>query len=598
MKATLDFSRTISPWTMDNSAYVEEVEKQILMDEYLVGFSEKDVWPKLQGLYALLFSKNQKDLANDLLTTFLDTVPSTKHLKIAPELEFIWHYAQARPQMPWETYEERQAAIATTAEIVAVAVKPEYNMGNAGFWRLGKNWTAMNEFSKYFDKEGRLRGICTTSKYEIETNPEKELQYWLPYYYQTLKLTYHPHEWRESSDVLTMAMCARLLCQAPKGEVPSQENVKEAFEALRKLFTNLGDGDVRCGLVDRDIYFLLALNLGERGAALDEVHRTFRNMIPGEYSAFFRLPAFHAMLSDTSQQPSSSKCIFDMEALEKTVHTIQNALTRRKAHGKSFDEYLELSWPELLRQFSEARFAILQSKIDDEEDGTGDECPESAADLLLPPLTAEEIADIDAKIGPIPEDLKEMSLVARGFEGGWHFGGGGFPGVQAMRMDTMEYAAEYLGYFDDDEDSFAANIIRGLSGSVTQETADGSVRQVTEYNIGFGRPSKSGDPVKCWTYFGTVQNDDILNFICPPSEWAVWRKGRVQPGEYCVFGGSHWTVETLDGRHSSMRHYFIDLLKQMKEELENPEREETSSDDEEEEESDEDEEGADEEELK
>ncbi|CEJ81485.1 hypothetical protein VHEMI01607 [[Torrubiella] hemipterigena] len=156
MEATVDFSATISPWTKDNSAFVEEVEKQILMDEYLVGFSDKDLWPKLQGL---------------------------------------------------------QAAIATTAETVAAAAKSEYNMENAGFWRLGKNWTATDEFSKYFDKDGRLRGICTTSKYEIETNPEKELQYWLPYYYQTLKLTYDPHEWRESSDLLTLAMCARLLCQ-------------------------------------------------------------------------------------------------------------------------------------------------------------------------------------------------------------------------------------------------------------------------------------------------------------------------------------------------------------------------------------------------
>lgn len=287
MEATLDFSWNMSQWTGDGSLHVAKVEKQILMDEHLVGTPKKDVWTKLQGLYSLLLSNNQKDLADDLLTTFLNTVPHTRRVEIAPESEFIWHFAQARPELPWESDKDREAAIAATAEKVAAAAKPEYNMENPGFWKMGDNWTSTDRIFNFFDEKGRLRGVCTTPMELIQANPNTELDYWIPESFTTLKQSYDLHEWRESSDSLTMAMCARLLCHAPEGDAPNQDNVKEAFQALQKQYTSSTDDNRASQFLEDNIYLLLAINLGERQAARDEVQRVLKHLIPNELHAGF-----------------------------------------------------------------------------------------------------------------------------------------------------------------------------------------------------------------------------------------------------------------------------------------------------------------------
>ncbi|CEJ89552.1 hypothetical protein VHEMI05393 [[Torrubiella] hemipterigena] len=256
--------------------------------------------------------------------------------------------------------------------------------------------------------------------------------------------------------------------------------------------------------------------------------------------------------------------------------------------GQEPIDFASMPWPELLRRFSEARFKVLQSQDgvneDEEDEGQQDECPEKASDLLLPPLTAAEIAIAEAKLGPIPQDLKDMSLVARGFKGGWHFAGGGFPGLQDLFEGDFDAGTEYLeGLYDEDEGAGSDDNNEGDEGEDEDDkdetdTAEAGDKGENDAENDNEKPETVRAGVKrkleypsCWGYQGTVENDDVEHFICPPVTWAKFRKSQGKPkpkaGEYGIWCGSHWSIEPLDGLSLSMRGYIIRLLKETEEVL-------------------------------
>jgi hypothetical protein len=49
--------------------------------------------------------------------------------------------------------------------------------------------------------------------------------------------SYDPHQWKTSEDPWTHAICARLLCRVPEGQVADRVAISEAFEAVDRLFT-------------------------------------------------------------------------------------------------------------------------------------------------------------------------------------------------------------------------------------------------------------------------------------------------------------------------------------------------------------------------
>lgn len=236
-------------------------------------------------------------------------------------------------------------------------------------------------------------------------------------------------------------------------------------------------------------------------------------------------------------------------------------------------DFTTMSWSDLLRRFSEARFKVLQYQenngTDEEDEGQQDECPEKASDILLPPLTAAEIAIAEAKLGPIPQDLKDMSLVARGFKGGWHFAGGGFPGLQDVFEGALENGAEYLEYFDayDEGDDEGDEQDEPSETKEEVDIEDDDEKSETEQT---GNKRKFEYP-NCWAYSGTMENDDVEHFICPPAAWAKFRKSAGKPkpksNEYGIWSGAHWSEEPLHGLSLTMRGYIVRLLKEMEEQL-------------------------------
>jgi hypothetical protein len=102
---------------------------------------------------------------------------------------------------------------------------------------------------------------------------------------------------------------------------------------------------------------------------------------------------------------------------------------------------------------------------DREEDGGGDVAPENhvfwptrrwyhvtcAEDILWPPMSASAVAANERRLGWLPQDLKEMAMVANGFWGGNHSSGifmfGGWQGLDSMTKAPAD--TNILSYFTD-----------------------------------------------------------------------------------------------------------------------------------------------------
>lgn len=99
-----------------------------------------------------------------------------------------------------------------------------------------------------------------------------------------------------------------------------------------------------------------------------------------------------------------------------------------------------LCWTQLLRRFAKAAFETKRRQISKTEEY--DETTKTwtrtnlnaATDVLLSRLTARDFEDIEKRLEPVPQGIKTVSPIARGFRGGHFFALGGFPGIEVFEQ--------------------------------------------------------------------------------------------------------------------------------------------------------------------
>jgi hypothetical protein len=210
----------------------------------------------------------------------------------------------------------------------------------------------------------------------------------------------------------------------------------------------------------------------------------------------------------------------------------------------------DLGWPELLRRFSEAAFKVHAEEYEEMEDP-----PEKPSDILLPPIAAKKLAEVEYNLGTLPPDLKEMVLVANGFKGGAHFAGGGFAGIDKFEKEPAGDHEIYLGVEPVHTET-----------QTTRTDPDGTTRVVTVRQISIPGSETGINWGPVWVGNGTVENDGFYHIICPPKTWKKIKGGDVKPGEYRVLNYAHWTAGPHD-EGSSMRDWIVTMTKELESEL-------------------------------
>jgi hypothetical protein len=114
-------------------------------------------------------------------------------------------------------------------------------------------------------------------------------------------------------------------------------------------------------------------------------------------------------------------------------------------------------WPELLDRFARAAFFVYEKLYTDPDfEPETDVHVRSPQDILLPPLSAETIAAKEKELGGwLPDDLKEMALVADGFYGGCcisdGFMCGGWGGIETLSAEAAADMATWFAAYDPDD---------------------------------------------------------------------------------------------------------------------------------------------------
>jgi hypothetical protein len=503
-------------------------EKKLqLRDEILTGTStalQEDVWHEIFVLYLMCTFSGLHDPAKTLLEALFDVAPGFTPTSGAQDnqiLRALWkHCPPAKPT---------NIPLALPASIEDQDNPPEYDIQNPAFFQLDK-WTETHWIPR------------TDYGQRQEINDD-----------------YDRHQWKTSQDPWTHGICARLLCRVPDGQVPDREAVCEAFEAVDRLFTQLpkrGDGMPHSHIFPMKVYFALAVGLGKRQKARDifALACTAAEWCPGD---LLPIPALYEVyFGDGEHHDSETKPLIPEPAATTAISTLISALAHRKQHGRQ--ELLHgVAWPELLRRFSEAAF-----KVHDEEYAETDDPPQKPSDILLPPLTPEELAEVEKTLpgGPLPPDMWEMALIAKGFKGAWHVMGGGFPGVdQLFAAPSSEYEMHF-----------------GVFPEPKTIVTDTGVTKV--YEIGVGPSTEAEDDAgPVWVGYGTVENDAYEHVVCPPGTWRKLAPRRssvggenveeVGDGEYRVIHSAYWE----GGGHNqyrSMRHWIASETAAMERQLE------------------------------
>ena len=507
--------------------------QDVLISSLLLFFSPGGQEPAVQLLEAYFeFCPVERNGNGDLLWTNYDPYPIHEQ----KALLMMLHHAPRRPtNLPWIDLTDEQLQ------------DPAFDMTKAEFFYSGViPWTNVDWIEKGTD-------------YARQEN------------FELIDEGYDSHQWRTSNDPWTHAICARLLCKVPFGQVASREAVEEAYEAVDKLFTQLPkrhsateeDEWPHCHLFPVKVYFLLAVNLGYREKAREILRLA---MMKEEFALndLVEIPAAYEILLAEDKEAEIGTSLVLREEVKTMQKELLNACKERKENGQQ-EPLPGVQWPELLRRFSEAAFKTQSEEFEGIQTNDGEEIApiEQPSDLLLPPISAERLAEVEEQLGPLPQDLREMVLIANGFLGGWHFAGGGFAGVDKLYLEHPSEYEIYLGIEPPAE--------------VTTETItnpDGTTRTVTKHTISIGLDHTSGvewGPV--YASWGTVENDGFHHLICPPETWKKMRKGEVREGEYRVCHYAAWTGGA-DGREwRSMRHWVADMTAEMERELEGMEDE-------------------------
>jgi hypothetical protein len=499
-----------------------DLQAKILEADDLLG-----LWQEILVLSFILFFSGHRDEAIQVLEGYFDVCPVERRgntlfwssTSVAVEeikaLEMLLHFAPRQPRnYPWIPLSDSRLR------------EPRFDIAKPEFFQLD-NWTN-TEWIPSTDYGERL-----------DTRPIDE--------------NYDGSRWQDSDDPWTHAICARVLCHEP-----STEAVEEAFGAVDKLFTilpkrknprNANDEWPHSHIFPVKIYFLLAVGLNKRGTARKILQRALRT---DEFTLqeLLEVPAAYEIFLDPELQGVAVPTIISVKEGARAASVLTDAFEKRLKDGQQ-EPLQGIEWPELLRRFSEAAFKVHGDAYEEVED----EEIEKPSDILLPPITAEALAEIEQKLGPLPQDLKDMVLVANGFKGGWHFAGGGWAGVDKLRLEYPSEYEIYLGVEPPTERSIE-----------TITNPDGTTRQVMKHIVSFtGKPSgvEWGPVYACW---GAVENDGFNHILCPHETWKKIKGGNVRDGEYRVIHYAHWTAGP-QGEYNSMRHWIASMTAEMEREL-------------------------------
>jgi len=328
------------------------------------------------------------------------------------------------------------------------------------------------------------------------------------------------HAWRESDDLITLLNCAKMLCQPKNKEVPSKEKVEETFACLDKFFTQSA---VENHLIyfPGNNFFLLALYLGRKEKAVDIVKSASMGE-PGqlfELDRFLDIPQLYDMIAVSE--------IFSLKFLEEdelvmVEEKLLAALNTRIEKGW-IPALQDVSMGELLRRFSEAAFFVYKDEY--VKRGIG-----SPKEILCGKRTAEEIAKVEETCGQLPQDLKEMALIADGFHGGWSFAGGGWGGIQKLGKDEYFDCGLYLGYHA----APAKEIL-------TKTREDGSTYEVRELKVEVSPGRNDWEYV--YSVYSVAECDNYVHILCPEEVWSKMQKAmgkEVKQGEYACMYYAPW----------------------------------------------------------
>jgi len=469
-------SHIIYKWRAESKTELPRIRDDILTGRNFVQYSYKDVL----GFAIVLILSCKPDAANRVLEKLFQISDISFSSEEQMMLELFWNSFPGRPSnTPWEVWPK--ARINETKRVC----DPK------GIEFYGK-WT-------------RTDWIAETLKIDIRED-------------------YDPHQWKDSQDVWTLAICTRILCQPKDGKVPSQEIVREAFEAVDKLLTTLplrGPHMPHSHVFETRIYFMLALYLGHVQKARETMNSACQ-LLHLDIHHFLDIPALYEMLAQSMDDPPIQ---FEEEEMNGVVEELCGALTTRAEQGREELLY-DISMAELLRRFSQAAFFVHEQDYRK----NGIETPEK---VLLAPISAERIAKIEEELGPLPPDVKEMALIADGFYGGWHFAGGGWAGISNLCTMPAEGYEICFGYEPEPE--------RRVE---TRTREDGTTYEVTMNIIAITAEGSGNDWGDVYQGNGASECDDYEHILCPHETWKKMQASKgeeVKVGEYAFLYFAHWT---------------------------------------------------------
>lgn len=238
-----------------------------------------------------------------------------------------------------------------------------------------------------------------------------------------------PHVWKETEDGPLIAMCARLLAkEKTPGHYPTSERLSEALAAAEKLYSlrqvpvrdweiegKAGQGERRHSyLLHRRLVVEIALRLDRLVAAADILSQGllldgFPNNDGASLDCFLMLPGiYHIIPLLAAKGKHGNPFYIEEDDATLIVQMISATLERRAKYGRQWSLAPEkVGWRELLDRLAQAAWMVNSKEY--KIAGIM-----SAADILNDPDSEEDIVATEDRVGPLPEDLKDMFRIAGG----------------------------------------------------------------------------------------------------------------------------------------------------------------------------------------
>jgi hypothetical protein len=311
-------SHIIYNWRARSKTELPRIRDDILTGENFLQYSYKDVL----GFAIALILNCKPDAANRVLEKLFQ-IPD---ISFTPEeqmmLELFWNSFPGRPSnTPWDAW-------------------PKARINEANRVCDPKNIEFYGEWT-------RTHWIAEMLKIDIGDD-------------------YDPHQWKDSQDVWTHAICTRILCQPKDGKIPSREMVEDAFEAVDKLLTTLPLRDTHMPhshVFETRIYFMLALYLGHVQKAR-EAMTSACELLHLDIHYLLDIPALYETLAQSMNDPPIQT---EEEEVKEAEEQLCVALTTRAEQGRQ--ELLhDISMAELSPKILPGSFLRSRTRISQEWD--------------------------------------------------------------------------------------------------------------------------------------------------------------------------------------------------------------------------------------